>query len=68
MTNFINWNAPIKEGRKNDMCPSCFSKELKRKGRHRRICTECDSMFINPNRKSNDKKHRQVEAATANRH
>jgi hypothetical protein len=48
MTSFINWNAPIKEGRKNDKCPKCFSGGMKRKGKNRRLCIECDSLFINP--------------------
>ena len=51
MTSFIDWNAGIKEGRKNDMCPNCGTKNMKRQGRNRRICKDCDTLFIRP---SND--------------
>ena len=45
---FIDWDAPIKEGRKNDTCPNCVTKNMKRKGRNRRICLDCDTLFIRP--------------------
>ena len=58
MTGFINWDAPIKEGRKNDKCPKCFSGGMKRKGKNRRICVECDSLFINPKSVKDEQKRR----------
>ena len=33
MISFIDWDAPIKEGRKNDTCPKCVTKNMKRKGK-----------------------------------
>jgi len=62
---FIDWDAPIKEGKKNDTCPNCVTKNMKRKGRNRRICLDCDTLFIRP---KNEQKRRQMEATTANRH
>ena len=65
MISFIDWDAPIKEGRKNDTCPKCVTKNMKRKGKNRRICLDCDTFFVRP---LIDTKHRQVEVTTADRH
>ena len=57
---FIDWNAGIKEGRKNDMCPNCATRNMKRQGRNRRICRDCNTMFIRP--KQNEQNSRKMEA------
>jgi ribosomal protein L37AE/L43A len=61
--NFIDWDAPIKIGRKNDTCPKCVTKNMRRKGKNRRVCLDCDTLFIRP---TDEQKRRQVETSTTN--
>tara|TARA_Y100000593_G_scaffold34145_1_gene67063 strand:+ start:2961 stop:3119 length:159 start_codon:yes stop_codon:yes gene_type:complete len=41
----------IKWGNKKsneDICPSCEEKNMKRLGRHKRLCRNCNKVYINP--------------------
>ena len=60
---FIDWNAGIKEGRKNDMCPNCFTKNMRRQGRKRRVCRDCGTVFARP--VENEQNSRKMEATAA---